>query len=219
MPSPHKLHHDVAKISFIAFAVFANACVEPEKVLTTDSWNSYQSRVGPYFIAYNLPNGDHFSPYPQSTVALSNKSVALGGVGFGARPQGRELANVLFQVSVQRLKNADITEFSAEKFSAALREENELETQRLGSGALTRVTHTAIVRMPDDDWVFRMREDARTGLPWGEEYCLYLADGYFLVVDSLIWPGAAREKRFVDQSRNVLKLITESVKVTMADKR
>jgi len=182
-------------------------------------WGKYEAIVGGAKVAYQLPKGDEYSPAPHHEIRLDKHDALghdpLGGVVFGARPQGRELANVLFRVSIIDFKAAADHPLSAEELQQKLNEEHHQPAANLrqDKGVLTRLADSEIVKMESGTWVHMRLVDAENGLPWGESYSQYFDNKHYLFVQSLLWSTASKNQDFVLESTAVVRRIAASVKI------
>ena len=209
----------MTRIAWLLFSLcaFVDGCAATaDRLAVSDKWDEFKSRVGNYDITYKLPHGDDYSPYPVANPKLSAPSVALAGVAFGSRPQGQALADALFALEIRRLDPIPSGKLSADELMARLNAEEEAAIRRGGSDYLSRVVSAREVGLDGRDWVYRERIYAKTRLPWGDEYCIYLDNGLYLVVNSMLWPHAGQDGAFVSQSASIVRAIAESVTITEA---
>jgi hypothetical protein len=177
-------------------------------------WTSFSTSVGSYVVTYTLPKGDDFSPYPKSALSLSTTAQALGGVAFGLRPQGRELAKVLLRVEIYPLTQTADHRLSADELLQTLQSQERVRVARAGADLLSRLASLEVKALDTTRWVLEERVDAETGRFWGEKYCLALDRGHYLVVSTLLSSSASQDTQMIAESRSMAERVAQSVTIS-----
>lgn len=202
-------------------ATFQSSCARPSLQISSAAlqWKRFETRIGGNVISYELPVGDDYSPYPQTSIAIdpANRSAFLGGSVFGQRPQGRELASLLIRVDIERiLGDINVGAMTSESFLNALQDQERTIAKIPGPG-VHRVEGFQIVKFGTEGWVYRRRVNQKDGLLWGDEYCRALEGAIYIVVRSVLWTSAAKVQETVVESGKAVRKIAEGLTVRRAD--
>jgi hypothetical protein len=157
------------------------ACATSESFVkerdSSADWTKHTTLVGSKSITFELPPGGNFNPEP-NTRPLKFGSVALGGVSYGQRPQGRELSDLMVGIGTRRyVPKLPSTSWRYEEFAKWA----DSETQDFH----TLVESKAVV-VRQNRWHYQRVTSKKTGLVAQETYKLPFDEtSYLLVAGSL----------------------------------
>jgi hypothetical protein len=197
---------------------------EPARVDFT--WQEYVTDVGDAKVAYSLPNGGEFSPQPKGYVSLGgprmeDKYPTLGGTVFGSRPQGRDLGDVLYRVSLAAFDTPAEKPLTTEELLQKLDSEyrKKLAEVLAKHGHAMRIGSVEIVTLGGRRWVHERRLIMDGELPGGDWYCTQFDNGYYVQVTSMLWEHTARVPEHVAGTKDVVEKIAASTSVIRSAKQ
>ena len=167
-------------------------------------WTKYTTILGTKRISFELPPGGKFNPEP-NTRPLKFGSIALGGVSYGQRPQGRELAELMVWIGTRRYvpKSPSAGWQDGEFAKWADSEVQDFHT--------LQESKTVIIRR--NSWHYQRVTSKDNGLVSQETYKFPFDESSYLMVSGTLWPTYAKSEGNVTRAHEILERMVNSVQI------
>ena len=167
-------------------------------------WTKHTTILGSKSISFELPPGGNFNPEP-NTRPLKFGSIALGGVSYGQRPQGREVADLMVWIGTRRyvLKLPSAGWLDGEFAKWADSEVQDFHT--------LQESKTVIIRR--NSWHYQRVTSKETGMVAQETYKFPFDESSYLMVSGTLWSTYAKSEGNVTRAHEILERMVNSVQI------
>ena len=198
----------LALLTILLSSFWLVACATSEPFVkerdSSADWTKHTTLVGSKSITFELPPGGNFNPEP-NTRPLKFGSVALGGVSYGQRPQGRELAELMVWTGTRRyITKLPSTGWRDGEFAKwADSEVQDFHTLQESKSVIIRRNR----------WHYQRMTSKETGLVAEETYKLPFDESSYLMVSGSLWPTYAKSKDNVTRAHEILERMVNSIRI------
>ncbi|MFN7817647.1 MAG: hypothetical protein ACK5OQ_15560 [Burkholderiales bacterium] len=205
-PSIRYIATKVLVLSFIA-AIPPACATGPFTIEERDSslgWTKHTTIVGEKKITFELPPGGNFNPAP-NTSPLKFGSIALGGVSYGQRPQGRELSDLMVWIGTRRyVPKLPATGWRDGDFAKWA----DAEVQDFHA-----LVESKAVIIQQNSWHYQRVTSRKTGLVAQETYKLPFDETSYLLIRGDLGSTYAKPEGNVARAHEILGRMVNSVRI------